>query len=120
MSDILKAVRERESDPERLDRREQLLGWSRESAEARARQDGIALTQSHWRVIEYLRRSCMDRGLPREARSLASELDTAFASHGGRRWLYELFPQGPVHQGCAIAGLPVPDHSAEEASGTAY
>lgn len=120
MSEILKMVREDESDPERLDRREQLLGWSRDSAEERARQDGIELTQAHWQVVQYLRRNYLDRGLPHEARSLASELATAFADHGGRRWLYELFPRGPVHQGCAIAGLPIPEHSTEEASGTAF
>jgi tRNA 2-thiouridine synthesizing protein E len=39
---------------------------------------------------------------------LSRELDNAFTEQGGARYLYRLFPHGPLAQGARIAGLPVP------------
>jgi sulfur relay (sulfurtransferase) DsrC/TusE family protein len=35
-------------------------------------------------------------------------LDREYADMGGRRYLYGLFPHGPLAQGCRLAGLPLP------------
>jgi len=36
-------------------------------------------------------------------------LEQQFADAGGGRWLYMLFPGGPLRQGMRLAGLPEPD-----------
>ena len=86
---------------------------------AKTRQ-GIAMTDDHWSVVAHLRRVHLAQGVPGEARDLSSSLDRAFHDRGGTRWLYSLFPGGPVHQGCLIAGVPEPAHSIDPASGTCY
>jgi tRNA 2-thiouridine synthesizing protein E len=41
-------------------------------------------------------------------RELHDALDERFHTRGGMKFLYRLFPGGPVAQGCRLAGLPVP------------
>ena len=45
-------------------------------------------------------------------------LNEVFAGHGGRKYLWRLFPGGPVTQGLRIAGLPLPPHSGDKGFGT--
>jgi TusE/DsrC/DsvC family sulfur relay protein len=94
--------------PERMDRHEELAHWSRDSATESAAREGIELGDSHWKVITFLRRYYLDHGWPAQPRVLIRELDTAFHDEGGTRYLYRLFPRGPLAQGVRIAGLPVP------------
>lgn len=120
MTDILKSIRMDDPDPNHLDRREELRDWNRDKAVEIAHRFGVELSAEHWMVITYLRRTHLDRGIPHEARRLAANLDAAFIDQGGMRWLYGLFPGGPVVQGCAIAGVPIPEHSSDDASGTRF
>ncbi|MCB1787112.1 MAG: TusE/DsrC/DsvC family sulfur relay protein [Chromatiaceae bacterium] len=120
MTDILKAIRSVDHDPDRVARLRELSGWSRRSAVAESTRQGIAMTDDHWSVVAHLRRVHLAQGVPGEARDLSSSLDRAFHDRGGTRWLYSLFPGGPVHQGCLIAGVPEPAHSIDPASGTCY
>ena len=48
-------------------------------------------------------------------RELHDALEERFHGRGGMKHLYQLFPGGPVAQGCRIAGLPMPS-SARDAS----
>jgi tRNA 2-thiouridine synthesizing protein E len=101
--------------PEMLDRELVIKEWSKEAAQALSEKEGIELTQDHWRVINYLQEYYLLHGWPQSIHTLSQKIDAAFADHGGARYLYQLFPSGPLAQGCRLAGLPVP-HNAENNS----
>jgi len=96
-----------------------LPGWDESVATQLAKSEGLVLTDAHFEVLHYLRR-CHERfGHIRHARTLTLALETRFATQGGRRFLYMLFPGGPVTQGCAIAGIPTPKDCINPSFGTA-
>ena len=103
--------------PERVDRHIELAHWNRETAVESAAQEGIRLTDKHWEVITFLRRYYLDHGWPGQPRVLIRELDKAFHNEGGTRYLYRLFPRGPLAQGTRIAGLPVPANVTNQSFG---
>lgn len=88
----------------------------RDETEARARAAGLELTAAHWEVIEFLREQCDAERAPK-AHLLAMALEERFGGPGGRKYLLELFPKGPVAQGCALAGLPVPAYATDGSFG---
>lgn len=81
-----------------------------------AREEGLALGEDHWEVLralhEYFARH---EGLARNMRELHDALDEKFHRKGGIRYLYQLFPGGPIAQGCRIAGLRAPAGGSTEA-----
>jgi TusE/DsrC/DsvC family sulfur relay protein len=83
-----------------------------------ANKEGIVLTDEHLGVIECLRDYFLEFGEAEKGRDLEEMLDEVFAGHGGRKYLWQLFPSGPVTQGTRIAGLPVPPHSGDKGFGT--
>lgn len=107
--DLAKAARTRE-----------IGNWSKEIAIQRAKDDGIELIDDHWKVIELLRSIYVERGRPRQARFLASLLNDAFAEQGGSRYLYQLFPGGPVSQGSRLAGVPAPHDARDLSFGSSF
>lgn len=104
--------------PDHLDRRNELAHWNRNIAMDAARHEGIELGAAHWKVITFLRRYYLDNGWPARPHQLTRELDKAFYEEGGARYLYRLFPHGPLAQGARIAGLPVPANVTNESFGT--
>ena len=92
--------------------------WSGEEVTARADALGIELSDAHWEVLVYLREHYIIHGQVESTRHLSKELGEAFADEGGRRYLYGLFPGGPVAQGSYIAGVPLPAHSRDRSFGT--
>jgi tRNA 2-thiouridine synthesizing protein E len=80
--------------------------------------DGIVLSNEHLGVIECLRDYYLEFGEAEKGRDLEDMLDEIFAGHGGRKFLWHLFPNGPVTQGMRIAGLPVPPHTGDKGFGT--
>lgn len=95
-----------------------LDSWTPKKALQLAANEGIPLTDEHWEVITSLREKYRKYGSAISARDLAQELEGEFSSGQGRRSLYELFPGGPVTQGCRIAGLPVPPDSVDISFGS--
>lgn len=83
--------------------------WTLADADLAAQEDGLILTEQHWQVIralqDYYARN-EDMGINRV--ELHDALDEKFHPQGGIKFLYQLFPKGPVAQGCRIAGLTPP------------
>lgn len=96
----------------------ELDDWSVSMAEEIAREEGIQLTNAHWEVIHLLRENYRHHGLAPHARQLLCGLEERFGREGGRKYLYRLFPRGPVSQACRIAGLPLPPYSSDPSFGS--
>jgi tRNA 2-thiouridine synthesizing protein E len=98
--------------------------WSREDAEESARQEGLTLTDAHWRVVRalqafYARREEADEEATVNVRELHDALDEEFHAEGGSKYLYTLFPKGPLAQGCLLAGLQAPAGAQDKGFGSA-
>ena len=91
--------------------------WTPEKAQAMANEIGIELTQNHWEAIAGLQ-EFFEKNTASSRRKLVDALDEKFHSQGGTRYLYELFPGGPVSQGCALAGLAIPAGSVDPSFGS--
>ena len=97
----------------------QFKAWTEDKARETAAQLGIELTDEHWKVIKFIRAYYADGGqAARHAREYVEVLNERFASEGGSRFLYQLFPGGPVKQGCAIAGVVSPGDATDDSFGT--
>jgi tRNA 2-thiouridine synthesizing protein E len=70
-------------------------------------------------VIYALRNRFREKGLASNAREVIHFLERDFVDEGGRRYLYQLFPKGPVSQGARLAGIPVPPYSSDPSFGWA-
>ena len=94
--------------------------WSPATAAKMAREEGIReLTEAHWHVIYALRNLYRESGRSANARKVMHMLEQDFTDEGGRRYLYELFPKGPVSQGSRLAGVPVPPYASDASFGWA-
>jgi tRNA 2-thiouridine synthesizing protein E len=82
--------------------------WTEERAIAMARADGLELTDDHLGIIRYLRDCYADNGGIVSARMLMKSLEEEFAGLGGHKFLYNLFPRGPIASATRYAGLPMP------------
>lgn len=91
--------------------------WSEEIATEHAAKEGIALSDEHWEIIRFLRGNYAKHGIAPSGRVLLKALEEQFGKDGNTRHLFQLFPHGPVNQGCRIAGLPLPPHSSDPAFG---
>ena len=68
----------------------------------------IELQPAHWDVIAFLRNHCEQQGTDSSARELLKLMVTHYHAEGGNKYLYSLFPRGPVVQACKIAGMRQP------------
>lgn len=116
MLDVNKAVLDTQHDPE--GNMFDLAPWSPLIAQRQAKAEGVFLTDEHWEIIIYLRERYRTEGDARSAREVLRELEKKFSDGHGRRGLYELFPGGPVSQGCRIAGVPEPPYSSDPSFGS--
>lgn len=94
--------------------------WDENQARDMARQEGIQLNEAHMDVICHLRDQYAQCGPAPNARSLLKILESAYADQGGRKYLYSLFPHGPVAQGCRLAGLPLPPGTTDASFGSVH
>ncbi len=60
------------------------------------------LTDSHWKVIRYIRDYYLQFGIAPMVRKVCKQ--TGFSL----KEIYELFPSGPAKGACKLAGLPKP------------
>jgi TusE/DsrC/DsvC family sulfur relay protein len=119
MLDINQAINDRQSgnhDPE--GHMHDLPQWSWTIAQRLAREEGIdELSEMHWRVIHTLRGLHRINGRAKSAGKLIRVLEADFVEEGGRRYLYQLFPKGPISQGSRLAGVPPPPYSSDPSFG---
>jgi tRNA 2-thiouridine synthesizing protein E len=84
--------------------------WSPEEALKIAKQEGLELQEDHWEMVRALQ-EYFDRHKDQphiHMRDLHDALDEKFHIKGGLRYLYQIFPGGPIAQGSRIAGLQAP------------
>ncbi|MGE0358597.1 MAG: TusE/DsrC/DsvC family sulfur relay protein [Burkholderiales bacterium] len=81
--------------------------YSDEAIEVIAAADGIALTEDHRKVIDYLREQYREHGHTPNFRTMVKDLQDVLPGCDSKS-LYDLFPMGPAKQGCKVAGLPQP------------
>lgn len=92
--------------------------WSRKIAQGLAIKEGLGeLSKPQWRVLRSLRGFYRKNGHAQSARHISQALARDFAAEGGRRYLYRIFPHGPIVQGSRLAGLPVPPNSGDPSFG---
>lgn len=74
-----------------------------------AGQEQLELGPDHWEVLNALQEYfARQEGAAIRRRALHDALEEKFHHKGGLRYLYMLFPGGPVAQGCRLAGLEPP------------
>ena len=77
--------------------------WNDEVASDLAITEGIdEMTESHWRVVRYLRQYWLEFEIAPMVRKLCKETGFKLAE------IYDLFPSGPAKGACKVAGLPKP------------
>lgn len=120
MLDINKWVMQEKADSSMRGHLIDLDAWSEESAMQLARADGMDLTDDHLAIIRYLRDCFADHGDTVNARMLMKALEEEFAGLGGVKFLYNLFPHGPIAQATRYAGLPLPPGTRDPSFGTTH
>jgi TusE/DsrC/DsvC family sulfur relay protein len=75
--------------------------WNEEIARAFAAKEGInELTETHWKVINYLRTYYLSNKICPMVRKLIKDSGLSL------KQLYDLFPEGPANSACKWAGIP--------------
>ncbi len=94
--------------------------WTPDDAIKAARQENLELVEDHWQTVralqEYFARHADAPSINK--RELHDALDERFHLSGGIKHLYEIFPGGPVAQGCRLAGLKAPEGAIDRAFGS--
>ena len=86
-----------------------LSDWSEEVANHIASNEGLAMTQNHWDVVNFLREYYEEFQIAPAVRVLTKAIGKKLGpDKGNSTYLYELFPYGPAKQACKIGGLPKP------------
>jgi len=78
-----------------------------------ARQDGVPMTDTHLGLIHYFREHYEENQTHPTMRQLVMTLGRHHGEHyrdrkAYEKFLYQLFPKGPVPELCKLAGLPKP------------
>ncbi|MFW2371938.1 MAG: TusE/DsrC/DsvC family sulfur relay protein [Gammaproteobacteria bacterium] len=91
--------------------------WSEQVAEAmatvQAQQDHVKLTETHWGLIQYFRDYYNEYKVHPTMHKLVMTLGKQHGEHfhdekAYEKFLYDIFPHGPVQELCKLAGLPKP------------
>jgi tRNA 2-thiouridine synthesizing protein E len=77
--------------------------WTEDVAKDFAKSESIdALTEGHWKVINYIRNYYLQFGIAPMVRKVCKETGYKLSE------IYQLFPSGPAKGACKLAGLPKP------------
>lgn len=105
----------RNNEERKIDRKSHLHG-----IEQRAKRMAIILSEERMDVIDFVLdfyERCEDC---RNARQLMKAMDQEFAELGGKKYLYRLFPNGPLSQIHELADLPNAGNQTDRGFGTSY
>lgn len=94
--------------------------WTESLARDLAHAEGLQLADEHFQVIRWLRDYYAECGPPAHGRALGHAMEDAFDYQGGKKYLYRLFPNGPVAQACRLAGLPPPPYTVDASFGSVH
>jgi TusE/DsrC/DsvC family sulfur relay protein len=93
--------------------------WTREIALKTAQREGLKLSEDLWEAVRALQQYyAKHEEITINMRELHDALDEKFHGKGGMKYLYQLFPAGPVAQGCLIAGLKAPAGATDKSFGS--
>lgn len=93
--------------------------WTQKEAETVAALENLSLGEDHWDVLRALQLYYAQHEVEDiSARELHDALDEKFHAKGGIRYVYGLFPGGPISQGCRLAGLEAPAGAADKGFGS--
>ncbi len=77
--------------------------WNEQVAADLATTEGIsAMTETQWKLVNYLRTYYLQFGIAPMIRKLCKENGLKLSD------VYEMFPSGPAKGACKVAGLPKP------------
>lgn len=93
--------------------------WRQTHAAKLAEEEGLEVSDPTWDAVRALQ-EYYDRHHDTRinARELHDALGEKFHQQGGIRFLYLLFPGGPIAQGCRIAGLEAPAGATDKGFGS--
>jgi tRNA 2-thiouridine synthesizing protein E len=82
--------------------------WDKDAAAAIAAADGLALTEDHWDVIDFLRAAYFEHnGEQPNNRAILKAMQEKWTGRPvDNKTLFDLFPGNPSKQAGKIAGLP--------------
>ena len=81
--------------------------WSIVVAEYLAKEEGVAMTDAHWEVVNFLREYYEEYKIAPMIKILVKAIGKRLGpDKGNTKYLYELYPDGPARQANKIAGLP--------------
>jgi len=120
MMDINKMLAQEHAEPSERGHLIDLPSWTEAQSIELAQQDGLELTDEHLGIIRYLRDCYADHGGAITARILMNSLEEEFAGMGGHKYLYKLFPLGPIAQASHYAGLPMPPGTRDPSFGITH
>jgi tRNA 2-thiouridine synthesizing protein E len=82
--------------------------WDSEVATALAQEEGLALTDCHWNILNFLRDYYATHEIPPSPRVVIKTIGHIISAHVPctHKHLKSLFPKGGLKQACRIAGLP--------------
>ena len=75
--------------------------WNKELGEGNAQEEGITMTDDHWKVIDYIQHQYKN-DVPLTIRKIGKSGVVDI------KGFYSLFPEGPLKKASRISGIPKP------------
>ncbi|MBL1274574.1 MAG: TusE/DsrC/DsvC family sulfur relay protein [Ectothiorhodospiraceae bacterium] len=95
------------------------LGWTLQEAKHVAAQQGLILSKDHLKAVRAIQEYfSLHQDKRQQVRGIHDALNESFHQQGGIKFLYKLFPGGPVAQGYLIAGVEPPAGAANNSFGS--